>query len=87
VDELLNHHDTRLAAMLAVLADGPRTAHQVALAIKWTTRNKTLAELDLINQMLAIGETLSHLDLLVARGLAVADSRGGIDQFRPATAA
>jgi glyoxylase-like metal-dependent hydrolase (beta-lactamase superfamily II) len=87
VDELLDHHDTRLAAMLAVLADGPCTAYQVALAVKWTTRNKTLAELDLMNQMLAIGETLSHLDLLVARGLAVADSSGGIDQFRPATAA
>ena len=87
VDELLDHHDKRLAAMLAVLADGPRTAYQVALAVKWTTRNKSLDELDRINQMLAIGETLSHLDLLVARGLAIADSSGGIDQFSPASAA
>jgi glyoxylase-like metal-dependent hydrolase (beta-lactamase superfamily II) len=87
VDELLDHHDKRLAAMLAVLSDGPRTAYQVALAVKWTRRNKALAELDLMNQMLAIGETLSHLDLLVARGLAIADSSGGIDQFSPASAA
>jgi len=84
VDELLDHHDSRLAIMLAVLADGPRTAYQVAQAVKWTSRNKALTELDLINQMLAVGETLSHLDLLVARGLAVADSGTGVMHFRPA---
>lgn len=84
VDQLLDHHDARLSAMLAVLADGPRTAHEVALAVRWTTRNKALAELDLMNQMLAVGETLSHLDLLVARGLAVADTEGNVQHFRPA---
>jgi len=85
VDELLDHHDGRLSAMLAVLADGPFTAYQVALAVTWTTRNKAFAELDLMNRMLAAGETLSHLDLLVARGLAVASSDdGGVMHFRPA---
>jgi len=84
VDELLDHHDARLRAMLAVLSDGPRTAYQVAGAILWTSRNKQLAELDLMNQMLAVGETLSHLDLLVARGLAAANSDGEVQHFRPA---
>lgn len=84
VDELLDHHDARLRAMLAALADGPRTAYQVAQAIRWTSRNKTLAELDLMNQMLAVGETISHLDLLVARGLAAVESAGDVQLFRPA---
>jgi glyoxylase-like metal-dependent hydrolase (beta-lactamase superfamily II) len=84
VDELLDHHDARLRGMLAVLADGPRTAYQVALAVRWTSRNKELAELDLMNQMLAIGETLSHLDLLVARGQAAVDTEGEIRHYRPA---
>jgi len=84
VDELLDHHDARLSAMLAVLADGPRTAYQVAEAVRWTSRGKRLTELDLMNQMLAVGETLSHLDLLVARGLAVADTDGKVQHFRPA---
>jgi glyoxylase-like metal-dependent hydrolase (beta-lactamase superfamily II) len=84
VDELLDHHDVRLSAMLAVLADGPCTAYQVAGAVRWTSRNKQLAELDLMNQMLAVGETLSHLDLLVARGLAAADNDGEVQYFRPA---
>jgi glyoxylase-like metal-dependent hydrolase (beta-lactamase superfamily II) len=84
VDELLDHHDARLSAMLAVLADGPRTAYQVAGVVRWTSRGKQLTELDLMNQMLAVGETLSHLDLLVARGLAAADTDGEVQHFRPA---
>jgi hypothetical protein len=51
VDELLDHHHTR-PALLAVLADGPLTAHEGALAVRWTSRNKTLADPDLMNQML-----------------------------------
>ena len=88
VDELLDHHDARLKAMLAVLtgSDGPMTAYEVAQAIRWTSRNKTLAELDLMNQMLAIGETLSHLDLLVARGQAAMEPEGRVRYFRPADA-
>jgi len=84
VDELLDHHDSRLAAMLAVLADGPFTAYEVAHAVTWTTRNKTYGELDLMNRMLAVGETLSHLDVLVARGLAIAATDdSGVMHFRP----
>ena len=37
-----------------------------------------------MNQMLAIGETLSHLDLLVARGQAAVDTEGEIRYYRPA---
>jgi len=84
VDQLLDHHDARLRTMLAVLADGPLTGYQVALAVRWTSRDRELGELDLVNQTMAVGETLSHLDLLVARGQAVAETAGGITYFRPA---
>lgn len=84
VDELLDHHDARLRSMLAVLADGPRTAYQVALVVRWTSRSKGLTELDMMNQMLAVGETLSHLDLLVARGQAAAETVDGVRLYQPA---
>ena len=72
IDELLDHHDDRLRAIAAVLTDGQRTAYEVALAIPWTSQGRKLGELDLINQILAVGETGYHLDLLVARGIASA---------------
>lgn len=86
VDELIDHHDTRLASMLAALADGPRTAYQVALAVRWTSRDKKLTDLDLMNQTMAVGETLSHLDLLVARGQAAARLSDGVRYYRPSAA-
>jgi len=84
VDELLDHHDTRLRTMLGVLAERPHSAYEVARAVRWTSRDKTLTELDFLNQMLAVGETLSHLDLLVARGQAVAETVGDVVMYRPA---
>lgn len=84
VDELLDHHDARLGAIAAVLADGSRTAYQVAAAIPWTSRQRKLAELDLINQTLAVCETQCHLDLLVARGRADATTTDGVRHFQAA---
>jgi glyoxylase-like metal-dependent hydrolase (beta-lactamase superfamily II) len=87
VDELLDHHDARLAIMLKVLDDGPFSAYQVAVAVRWTSRDRHFDELDVMNQMLAVGETLSHLDLLVARGLATAvTTADGVTLFQPASA-
>lgn len=84
IDELLDHHDARLGAIAAVIADGPRTAYEVAQEIRWTSRDRVLADLDLINQTLAVCETECHLDLLVARGLATAAPSGEIRYYSPA---
>jgi len=85
VDELLEHHDHRLAAMFATLADGPATAYQVAQAQRWTSRDRALTDLDLVNQVLAVCETECHLDLLVARGLAsVTTGEDGVMWYQPA---
>src|SRR5215469_2412325 len=83
VDELIDHHDQRLRLIAAELTCGPRTAYEVALAIRWTSRNRQLDELDMMNQVMAIGETLSHLDLLVARGIAAANTVDGVRYYRP----
>jgi len=80
IDELADHHDNRLRAMAAVLSGGERSAHDVAVAIPWTSRQRKLADLDMMNQMLAICETVYHLDLLVAQSVAVA--RTGDDGVR-----
>jgi glyoxylase-like metal-dependent hydrolase (beta-lactamase superfamily II) len=82
VDELLDHHDHRLRLMAAELVDGPRTAYEVALATRWTSRDRKLTDLDLMNQTLAVGETEAHLDLLVARGQASTYLDGGVRLYR-----
>lgn len=68
IDELLEHHRLRLAQCRAALERGPLTGTQVAERLGWTRRETPYAELTLLNQMLAVTETLTHLDLLVERG-------------------
>jgi glyoxylase-like metal-dependent hydrolase (beta-lactamase superfamily II) len=70
VDELVAHHEERLVATAAALDAGPETAFEVAGVLRWTRRGLRLTDLDVEHSSFAIGESLAHLDLLVARGRA-----------------
>ena len=88
VGELLAHHDRRLADTLHALGDGGRTGYEVARRLTWTRRGTAFTDLDDFNQMLAVSETVAHLDVLVARGQAtsIPDS-DGTDWYAPAAPA
>jgi glyoxylase-like metal-dependent hydrolase (beta-lactamase superfamily II) len=83
VNELLAHHETRLEQTLAAASAGPVTALQAAEAIPWTRRQRKFADLDPMSQVLAIGETAAHLEVLVVRGQLVRNpSPEGVDTYR-----
>jgi glyoxylase-like metal-dependent hydrolase (beta-lactamase superfamily II) len=67
VDELLAHHEDRLAESLEAIRDGAGTAYEAARRLGWTRRHRRFDDLDLFNQTLATGETAAHLELLVVR--------------------
>jgi glyoxylase-like metal-dependent hydrolase (beta-lactamase superfamily II) len=68
VDELLEHHEQRLARTTETIAGGATTAYEAAQKLGWTRRLRKLEELDPFNQMLAVSETRAHLDLLAYQG-------------------
>jgi len=69
VDELLAHHDTRLADCLRIVAeDRGESAAQVASHLTWTRHDRSFGELDVLNRMLAVTETVTHLELLADDG-------------------
>lgn len=68
IDQLLEHHQVRLAEVVRTVTGRELTAFESARALRWTRRLRTLDELDAFNRMLAITETAAHLDLLVAQG-------------------
>jgi glyoxylase-like metal-dependent hydrolase (beta-lactamase superfamily II) len=83
IDELISHHDDRLAAMAAVFSGADQlTAYQVAQEIPWTSRKRKLGEMDPMNKMLAICETAYHLDLLVARQAMTAEVTEGVRRYQ-----
>lgn len=67
VDELLAHHEDRLERILACVGTDSVTARIVAEKIGWTRYSRRFSELDVFAQGMAVLETRSHLDLLVAR--------------------
>jgi glyoxylase-like metal-dependent hydrolase (beta-lactamase superfamily II) len=88
IDELTEHHAQRLRIMAEVLSGGERTGYDVALSVAWTSRQRKLGELDLMNQMLAVCETVYHLDLLAAQGTAVSQTgEDGVRRYRLGPAA
>jgi len=83
VDELVAHHEDRLAACDATVRAGAVTPYEVAQALGWTRRNRAFADLDPWNRMLAVCETAAHLLVLAAQGRLRHTTVDGVDHFVP----
>jgi glyoxylase-like metal-dependent hydrolase (beta-lactamase superfamily II) len=83
VDELVAHHGARLDETEHAVHDGATTAYEVAGRLKWTRREKSLADLDPFNQMLAVAETGAHLQLLLAQQRVSARDEDGVRRYLP----
>lgn len=68
VDELLAHHDRRLADCVVHVEAGHDQAYAVAKQLLWTKRDTPFSALDPFNRYIAIGETIAHLELLAHDG-------------------
>lgn len=81
VDELLAHHDERLARCHDAVVAGCGTAVEVARELTWTRHERRFTELDIFNSALASLETMAHLELLVARGELTRTEEGGARRY------
>jgi glyoxylase-like metal-dependent hydrolase (beta-lactamase superfamily II) len=81
IDELLEHHHTRLDTIFDAIAKGADTAFEAARLVTWTRRKHALDELNDLNQLLAVIETAAHLDLLVVQGRLRVTADGDLDRF------
>ena len=68
-------------ACLALLSGSPRSANAVAGGLKWTRSDRDLTELDAFNCMLAVLETVTHLELLVRNGQVRHDDDDGLRTY------
>jgi len=85
VNELLAHHDLRLAETHQAVLAGHATAYEVARAIKWTRRQRLFSDLDLFSRVQAVNETAAHLEVLAVRGQLTREvSAGGADVYQVA---
>jgi glyoxylase-like metal-dependent hydrolase (beta-lactamase superfamily II) len=76
IDERFAMHERRAEKILGILAERPRSAHDVAQAI-WGNVAFTQA-------YLTLSEVLGHVDLLLERGVAVEQEVGGVVRYAAA---
>ncbi|HEY2523132.1 MAG TPA: MBL fold metallo-hydrolase [Streptosporangiaceae bacterium] len=84
VDELIEHHDTRLAQIDETVDRGASTAAESAHRMLWTRRGRQFGELDLLSQCLAVTETMAHLDVLMLAGRLRRSEVDGVRHYRRA---
>jgi glyoxylase-like metal-dependent hydrolase (beta-lactamase superfamily II) len=78
IDELLDHHEQRLAGSMRAVEQGATTAWEVANRLTWTRRHFRLSDLDAVNSMLAVLETKAHLDVLALQGRVTLEWTDGV---------
>lgn len=81
IDELLAHHEERLAAALAQVRSGAETACAVAAGLPWTRRRKRLEDLETEHAALAVLEIAAHLDVLVVAEQLVCAEVDGVRRY------
>jgi glyoxylase-like metal-dependent hydrolase (beta-lactamase superfamily II) len=81
VEQLRWHHRLRLDDTCAAVARGNCTGYEAARALHWTSRRREFGELNQFNQMLAVNETLAHLDVLVEQGRLARSESNGVHIF------
>jgi hypothetical protein len=82
VRELLEFHESRLDLILRVVRQGEANALQVASQVPWTRRGVRLSTMSRFNRMLAVLETVHHLQVLLERGMAEVRTAGDVLLYR-----
>ncbi|MDW7673358.1 MAG: MBL fold metallo-hydrolase [Bacillota bacterium] len=68
IEELKQHHQERAQEVLDVLAQGGRTAYQVAAGMTWDMTYKSFQEFPIPQKWFATGEAMAHIKYLEVNG-------------------
>ena len=79
VDELLAHHDRRLEQVLDAVTRHPSSPREIASQVRWTVG--VWDEMNGMDRLLAIQETLAHLHLLQGRGSIALEEKDGLSLY------
>lgn len=86
IDELLVHHEHRIAEAFQVVCSHPgMNAAEIAGEMTWRIRASSWEDFPIVQKRFAVGECLSHLDYLKLRGkICVWEDERGIRHYGPA---
>ena len=70
ITELLQHHEERLQEIMGILNENGKTPVEIAASMHWDLSHKKWSDFPSSQKWFASGEALSHVEHLVAAGLA-----------------
>jgi glyoxylase-like metal-dependent hydrolase (beta-lactamase superfamily II) len=82
VDELLDHHQARLSAVLAMMDDDEVNAYALASWLNWRGSEDGWLRLAPFQRRMALTETIAHLEYLYGSGQVVKRFRTGVVFYR-----
>ncbi len=78
VAEIKQHHKDRNHEIIQVLLHGAKSAYQVSSMLSWSTGGTDWSDLPDHSKRMAVTETISHLELLFAKGLIDKTNQKGV---------
>lgn len=82
IDSLLKHHDRRIENAYTIVEQYPgMTAYEIAGLMKWKIRAANWETFPIIQKWFAVGECISHLDYLTARGRLYYQEADGVRRY------
>ena len=83
IDELIDHHDERLAEVVDILKKYPNSnAYEVSSHMTWSIRAKDWDDFPVMQKWFAVSEGAAHLEYLKGQGLVEKNLRDGIFRYR-----
>jgi len=84
IDELLVHHEVRLAEVERIIRSDPGiAAYDIAGKMRWKIRNDNWDDFPVAQKIFALGECLSHLDYLRLRGCICREMDDSVYRYYP----
>ena len=81
IQELISHHERRLAEVLHVVTEEPLSAYETASRMTWEIEAEDWEEFPVLQKWFAAGEALSHLRYLEEEGAVRRAASSGIVKF------
>lgn len=82
IEELIDHHQERLAEVMAIIREGEKTASQTAAEMHWDLSYDHWDDFPGTQKYFAAGEAMSHLEHLVFAGIAQRVKENGTVYYR-----
>lgn len=84
IDELLSHHEARIAEALGIVREFPgMTAYDIAGKMTWKIRASCWEDFPIVQKRFAVGECISHLDHLMKRDKITKEFSNGHWRYYP----